>query len=282
MSNEFKQQIIDDYTQKNIWYILINMLKNLTERSRRENTKNIPTTNAVTPIILDSIFIASTSTGNNEPDGKRVFKFKTGIDFESNDGLIYFSKSGKRRLFLFLSIKKVFHLTHDKNIHAGIHRGFNRLIDIFYNPRFSKKIRRYIEHCPNCQLIQMKKHRQYGELIFNIFPFQLFHTITIDFVFVLFGELYALFNVTDKFIRKIVFTPGKSIYNVNQWVNALMDHLFIIDWGIPTVIISDRDFIKILIYGKYFSNEWEPNYLFLRHITRKPMGLQNAPTKRWK
>ena len=86
--------------------------------------------------------------------------------------------------------------------------------------------------------------------MFIIFPFQFFHTITIDFVFVLFGELNSVFNVTDKFIRKIVLIPGKSIYNVNQWVNALLDLLFIIDWGIPAVIISDRD-------PKFFSDMWQ-------------------------
>ena len=77
--------------------------------------------------------------------------------------------------------------------------------------------------------------------MFIIFPFQFFYTICIDFVFVLLGELNSLFNVTDKFIRKIVLIPKKSIYNVNQWVNTLLDRLFIIDWGIPVVIILDRD-----------------------------------------
>ena len=118
--------------------------------------------------------------------------------------------------------KNIFQLTHDENMHAGIHRCFGRLTDIFYIPLvFLKKIRRYIEHCLNCQFIQTKKHRPYNELMFIIFPFQFFHIIAIDFIFVLFGELNSLFNVTDKFIRKIVFIPGKFIYNVNQWVNAL-------------------------------------------------------------
>ena len=50
-----------------------------------------------------------------------------------------------------------------------------------------------------------------------------------------------MFNVINKFIRKIFLIPKKSIYNVYQWVNALLDRLFIIDWGIATVIMSNWD-----------------------------------------
>ena len=32
--------------------------------------------------------------------------------------------------------KNFFQLTHDENMHAGIHRCFNRIIDIFYIPCF--------------------------------------------------------------------------------------------------------------------------------------------------
>ena len=125
--------------------------------------------------------------------------------------------------------KNIFHLTHDQNIHAGIHRCFSRLIIKNYIPRLSKKIRRYIEHCPNCQFIQTKKHRPYGKLMFITFPFQFFYKIAIDFVFVLLGELNSLLNVTHKFIRKKKLIPKKSIYNVSQWANALLDPLFVID-----------------------------------------------------
>ena len=82
------------------------------------------------------------------------------------------------------------------------------------------------------------------------FPLQLFHIITIDFIFLILGELDSLLKVTDKFIRKDAFIPGKFTYNVSQWVNALLDRLFIIDWGIPTVIISDRD-------PKFLSEMWQ-------------------------
>ena len=78
------------------------MLKGLTERSWRENAKNIPATNAVTPITQMAVT-------RNDDDGKRIpKKFKTGINFDLNDGLVYYFGDGKRRLCLFSSIKKHF------------------------------------------------------------------------------------------------------------------------------------------------------------------------------
>ena len=50
MTDEFKKQIFDGYVRENIWNKLIKMLKSFTERFRRENTKNIPVTNAITPV----------------------------------------------------------------------------------------------------------------------------------------------------------------------------------------------------------------------------------------
>ena len=82
--------------------------------------------------------------------------------------------------------KKTFsiYLTHDENMHAKIHRCFNRLTKKNYIPRLLKKNRRYIEHFPNYQFTQTKQHKSYGELKPIIFPPQFFHTITINFVFI--------------------------------------------------------------------------------------------------
>ena len=79
-------------------------------------------------------------TGND--NGKRIPKnFKTGIDFELHENLIYYLNENKPRLCLLSSMeKKVFHLTHDENMHAKIHRCFNRLTKKITYPVFLKKI----------------------------------------------------------------------------------------------------------------------------------------------
>ena len=81
---------------------------------------------------------------------------KRGIDFRLNQNLIYYLNYGNRRLCVF-SLMEFFYSTRNENMHAEVHRCFNRLIDIFYIPSFFFKFRRYIQHCSNCQFTQKKK-----------------------------------------------------------------------------------------------------------------------------
>ena len=141
---------------------MINILKNLTERTEENNKSPKYPQNQKMKNRLSKV-----TTVIKNYNKKRVPKiFKTGIDFDLNEDL------------------NIFHLIHDENIYANVHWSFNRWTEFFYIPRFSKKFQRCIEYCFNCQFIQTKKHKPYGELMFIIFPFQLFHIITIDFVFV--------------------------------------------------------------------------------------------------
>ena len=136
MSNDFRKPTFDDYVQENIWNKLIKMLKGLTERSRRENSKNSPAADAITSFTSDSTPNAITKND----DGKRVpKKFKTGIDFVLNEDLVYYVKENKRRICLLSSMEKnIFHLIHDENMHAGVHRSFNRITIFFIFPVFPK------------------------------------------------------------------------------------------------------------------------------------------------
>ena len=168
-------------------------------------------------------------------DGKRIFKkFKTGIDFKLNEN--------KKPLYLPSSMEKnVFRLTHDENMHAGIRRCFNRLTKIFYIPHFFLKNPALYWALSQLSIHSNEKTPILWRINVYHFPPQYFHTITIDFVLILFGKLNALFNVIYKFTRKFALILKKFIYNTNQWVNALLDRSFIIDWSISAVIIPDRD-----------------------------------------
>lgn len=144
-------------------------------------------------------------------------KFRIEIDFELFEKLIYYTENEIRRLCLFINVEeKIFRLTHDENMHVDIHRYFNRIANIFYISRLSKKIRRYIEHCFNCQFTQTKRHRSYEKLMLITSSSQLFHTIIIDFILTLFDELNVIFIVTNKFSRRVTLIFDKFIYNVNQ------------------------------------------------------------------
>ena len=51
----------------------------------------------------------------------------------------------------------------------------------------------------------------------------------------------ASMTVTCKFSKRTTFIPGKTTYTAEDWGLLLLDALLTGDWGIPVVIISDRD-----------------------------------------
>ena len=56
-------------------------------------------------------------------------------------------------------------------------------------------------------------------------------------------------SVTCKFSKRVTLVPGTDKYTASQWAHALLERLWIADWGLPKVIISDRD-------RKFLSGFW--------------------------
>ena len=48
-------------------------------------------------------------------------------------------------------------------------------------------------------------------------------------------------SVTDKFSKAVMFVPGKSTWGGKEWAVQLLMRLDLLRWGLPNVIISDRD-----------------------------------------
>ena len=256
MSNEFRKQITNDYINEKIWIKLLSMLNRLIERMKQKQN---------TSIIIENQFAVETSTlaaeENSTKEEERVFKkFRIDVNFELDNDFIYYVDEKVRRLYLFTAVEEeVFRLIHDENAHAGIHRCFNRIIDIFYIFKLNKKIRRYIEHCLDCQLTQIKRHRSYDELMSITSSSHSFHIIAMNFIVILSSELNSVLTVTCKFFRKIVLIIDKIIYSVSQWINALLNRLLIADWNISIVFIFDRDF-------KFMFEMWQ---IFFRRLDTK-------------
>ena len=57
-------------------------------------------------------------------------------------------------------------------------------------------------------------------------------------------------SVTDKFGKRLTYVPGKSTWTAQEWAIALLDCLYLGDWGIPKVLLSDRDL-------KFLSELWK-------------------------
>ena len=136
---------------------------------------------------------------------------------------------------------KIFRFAHDENQHFDVHRCYDRIANTLYVSRFFRKLRKYIEHCFQCQLTQIKRHRFYDELNSIISSSTSFNTITMNFILILSNELNTLFIVICKYSRRIILIANKEIYNAFDWANALLDRLLITNWNFFETIISNRD-----------------------------------------
>ena len=149
---------------------------------------------------------------------KKLRKFRIDIDFElSSNDLIYYIDFEYRWLYISSVMKKkVFKLIYDDNAYTSIHKCYNRLVRTLFISRLLRKIRRYIKHCLNCQLTQIKQYRLYEKLIFIVSSLYFFHIIIMNFILTLFKNLNIVLTIIDKFSRRIIFIIDKFIYNINQ------------------------------------------------------------------
>ena len=150
-------------------------------------------------------------------------------------------------------VKEVFQLAHDELGHAGYHCMHERFIQGLYLHRLPTKLHDYIRHCPTCQLNQTARHRPYGSLQPIITPPYPFYTMTIDFILAMSATdegFNCFLSVTDKFSKRVTFAPEKDNWTTKQWAKALMGQLDFAGWGVPKIILSDRD-------PKFLSSLWK-------------------------
>lgn len=171
------------------------------------------------------------------------------LPFKLDDRLIYY-QDPKMRLRLCIPgydglIKEIFQLTHDETGHPGYVRSHERNTPTLFIQRLSQRLHEYLRHCPACRLNQTSRYKPYAVLQPIIIPPESYYTIRQDFIMALpksSPEKYdCLLTVTDKFWKKLTLIPGRETYRAKDWAVALLDHLIISDWGLPKVMISDRD-----------------------------------------
>ena len=148
-------------------------------------------------------------------------------------------------------IAEVLKIAHTEAGHPGAARTFERAASSWYIRHLSRHVRKFLRHCPQCRVFQTPRHAPFGSLQPIQTPPAPFHTITIDFILALpsSGDFNAVMSVTDKFSKRVTLIPGKDDWTAAQWAEALLDQLWLADWGLPKVIISDRD-------RKFLSNFW--------------------------
>ena len=138
-------------------------------------------------------------------------------------------------------ISNILKIAHTEAGHPGAAHTYERAASSWYICRLARNIRNYLRHCPQCRVYQTCQHPPYRSLQ----PIQSlpvpFHTIMINFILMLpkSGEFNAVMSVTDKFSKQITLVPGRDSWTASQWAHALLECLWLADWGLPKVIISD-------------------------------------------
>ena len=257
MSDDFHQRIIQGYQDDPIWRRIAGVIDNPADQTRYKlpfvRGRNLPAMDN-DPYFEPRLYVDDDSdlNGNEElssnPD--------TSIKSDVIDNLIYHidKSTGRYRVCLpdaDTLVKDVLEI-----IHGAGYPGFEKYFDIisksWYIRHLKKHIREYLRYCPECLILQTRRHQPYGVLEPIQTPSAPFYTLIIDWILALpiTDEGWdCILTATDKYSKRVTFIPGKSIWSAADWALALLDRLAIADWGIPAAIISDRD-------PKFLSELW--------------------------
>ena len=148
--------------------------------------------------------------------------------------------------------KDIFDMAHSEG-HPGFERCYEIVSKSWYIHGLTRLLRQYIRHCPQCLVFQTRRHRPYGSLQPIQSPSIPFHTLTLDFILALPTTTEGFdctLTVTDKFTKRITYIVGKSTWKAKDWAIALLDRLNIADWGLPKILLTDRD-------PKFLAELWE-------------------------
>ncbi|KZZ93079.1 Ribonuclease H-like protein [Ascosphaera apis ARSEF 7405] len=169
------------------------------------------------------------------------------LPYTIEDDLLYtIGLKGESRLVVPRSlIQDVIRQAHDESAHPGIERTIAQLRTVCIH-RLRHNVKLYIRHCKSCLANKTLTHKPFGALQPILATPVPFHTISIDFVtgFPVSADGFdALLTVTCKYTKRVGLIPGASNWDGIYWGRAFVSFLLSADWGIPTVIISDRDSI---------------------------------------
>lgn len=93
------------------------------------------------------------------------------IKFTYKNRLLYYTDEEYNQLVISKSLlTKVFHLVHNENSHAKLHWSYQKLMESVYVHCLVHHLKKYLQHCPTCQVNQTKRHQPYRALQPITFP----------------------------------------------------------------------------------------------------------------
>lgn len=179
---------------------------------------------------------------NKESDQKDISQFEI-----SNDNLMYFIDNlGNSRLCvpkgLQNQILNEIHNEQGEAAHSGYFKTYNRISNIYYWPKMSRDVKRFVLTCDVCQKIKPRKHAPVGLLQSIAVPDQPFQVVTMDFIPWLpeSNGFNSILVIVDKLTKYGIFIPVTMEMNSEHTARLFFKHV-IAKFGIPRQVISDRD-----------------------------------------
>lgn len=145
-------------------------------------------------------------------------------------------------------VDEVLRMAHDDPNHLGTERMTRELSGMSIN-NLTHRIRKHIHNCRTCCQGQTDRQQPIRPPLLPI------HIISIDFFTDMppvssagtpwaidsFYKFDQLLTVTCAASKRNLLIPGYSTYFASGWATALARQLMLADWGMPKVVISDRD-----------------------------------------
>ena len=244
MSEDFRSRIVKGYEVDPAWQKVLRVLYD--EESRGEDAAR-----------LDFVLGEEVSKEDKSTDDGSAEGFRDARSAEDNasperqesfhNRLIYYveKSTGVRRLCISEAVvKDILDVTHTAKGHMGFARCFKRVLSSWCVRGLTRYLRDYLKHCPQCLVYQTRRHALYGSMQPIYHPPVPFHIITINFILALplTPEGFdSAISVTCKSSKRITFAPGKTTWKAFEWAAALLKRLELGNWGLPKVILSDRD-----------------------------------------
>ena len=163
------------------------------------------------------------------------------------DGIVMFNNwSGYSRVCVPKPlIEEVLKEIHDRitgTAHGGYEKTYRRIAQIFYWPKMSTDIKKFVFSCPICQQIKHKRHPSYGILQPIPIPDKPFEVVTMDLITDLpeSNGYNAIYVIVCKLMKYAFFIPCTTKLSEKEAAKIFFDKV-VCFVGLPIQIISNRD-----------------------------------------
>ena len=135
----------------------------------------------------------------------------------------------------------------------------------FYFPKMSRRIKKYIYDCLECQTFKASMKAS-AELLQPVETPELHHSLRLDYITGLsFSHSYnTMLTVTDLHLKAVKLIPCHKLTTAEKTANLFFKHCYT-TFGLPTRLVSDRD-------ARFTSKFWATlmNSLALNWELRRP------------